>query len=51
VNDGEIVLLEEVESHQFVFIELTLEPTDHIFILELSIGSVVVDDGEEGELT
>jgi hypothetical protein len=48
VNDGEIVLLEEVESHQFVFIELTLEPTDHVFIFELSIWSVVVDDGEEG---
>lgn len=50
VNYSKIILFEEVESHQFIFAEFITESTDHIFILELSIWCIVINERKEGKL-
>jgi hypothetical protein len=42
VDYGKVFLLEKIKSHQFVFIELALESTYHVFILELGVWRVII---------
>ncbi len=46
VYDGEVFFFYEIELQQLVFAEVTMKSAHHIFIFELSIGGVVVDDRE-----
>lgn len=51
VDDGEMFFLDEIELQELILAEIPMEATHHILILELCVGGVVVDDGEERELS
>lgn len=43
--------LDEIKLQQLILAKISMEATNHILILELCIRGVIVDDGEERELS